>query len=88
LISRSGHTGLLGINGTAAALNNVILTYEVDASIWKWSPKKMFTVKSVYDHLSRDVVRPQFSKTLARSGGQDSLRRLRFLCDYLNKRPS
>jgi hypothetical protein len=43
-----------------AALNNVILTGEVDASIWKWSPKKKFTVKLVYDYLSRDVVRPQF----------------------------
>jgi hypothetical protein len=37
----------------AATLNNVRLNENRDVPFWKWSNKKVFTVKSVYDHLSR-----------------------------------
>jgi hypothetical protein len=46
----------------AVTLNNVNLNDESGVSFWKWSTKKVFNVKSIYDHLSRDVVRPQFSR--------------------------
>jgi hypothetical protein len=35
----------------AAVLNNVNMNNEKDVPYWKWSPKKVFTVKSAYDHL-------------------------------------
>jgi hypothetical protein len=46
----------------AATLNNVRLNEDRDAPFWKWSNKKVFTVKSVYDHLSRGVVTPMCSR--------------------------
>jgi hypothetical protein len=46
----------------AATLNNVSLNENCDVSFWKWSNKKVFTVKSIYDHLSRGDVGPQFSR--------------------------
>jgi hypothetical protein len=43
-------------------LNGVRLTNEQDVSFWEWPPKKVFTVKLVYDHLSRDKVGVSFSR--------------------------
>jgi hypothetical protein len=46
----------------AADLNNVILNNDQDVSFWKWSPNKTFTIKFVYEHLSREDVGPSFSR--------------------------
>jgi hypothetical protein len=35
-------------------LNNVTLAEENADIFWKWSPSKTFTVKYVYEHLTRD----------------------------------
>jgi hypothetical protein len=37
----------------AVALNNFTLNESRDESYWKWTTSKMFTVKSVYEHLTR-----------------------------------
>jgi hypothetical protein len=38
----------------AAKLNNVTLNETKDLPIWKWNANKQFSVKSVYEHLTRD----------------------------------
>jgi hypothetical protein len=38
----------------AGKLNRVQLNDEGDVISWKWIVNKTFTVKSVYEHLSRD----------------------------------
>jgi hypothetical protein len=38
----------------ASKLNNIKLNSENDLIFWKWSKNKSFTVKSVYEHLTRD----------------------------------
>jgi hypothetical protein len=46
----------------AARLNAVPMNEEANVVIWKWSANKHFSVKSVYDHLSKDVSRPPFKR--------------------------
>jgi hypothetical protein len=45
-------------------LNGVILNNEKDKIYWKWSPSKVFTVKSVYEHLTKDDDGPKFQRVL------------------------
>jgi hypothetical protein len=37
----------------AQKLNEVVLAESMDAVVWKWVVSKKFTVKSVYDHLTK-----------------------------------
>jgi hypothetical protein len=46
----------------ATKLNGVILNNEKDKIYWKWSPSKVFTVKSVYEHLTKDDDGPKFQR--------------------------
>jgi hypothetical protein len=46
----------------AYRLNNVNLNEENDSIFWRWSPSKTFTVKSVYDHLTKDDDGPKFQR--------------------------
>jgi hypothetical protein len=38
----------------ATKLNRVTLDEEVDVVHWKWNVNKIFSVKSVYEHLTKD----------------------------------
>lgn len=38
----------------AAKLNEVELSEDPDVVIWNWTKNKTFSVKSVYEHLTRD----------------------------------
>jgi hypothetical protein len=40
--------------GLAERLNNVILSKENNKVLWKWSPSKAFSVKSVYEHQTQN----------------------------------
>jgi hypothetical protein len=44
----------------ASRLNNVNLNDENASIFWRWSPSKTSTVKSVYDHLTKDDDGPKF----------------------------
>jgi hypothetical protein len=46
----------------AASLNMVNLNAEKDQPCWEWSPKKIFTVKSVYDHLTKGDSEPFYKR--------------------------
>jgi hypothetical protein len=43
----------------ATKLNNVCLN---DSVFWKWTPSKTFTVKSVYEHLTKDDCGPKYQR--------------------------
>jgi hypothetical protein len=43
----------------AMKLNNVNLNNERDEVYWKWTPSKKFTIKSMYEHLTRDDCGPK-----------------------------
>jgi hypothetical protein len=48
--------------GLASRLNKVNLNNESDKIYWKLSPSKMFTVKSVYDHLTKEEDGPKYQR--------------------------
>jgi hypothetical protein len=45
----------------ACRLNNVCLNNK-DYIYWKWTPRKTFIVKSVYDHLTKDDDGPKYQR--------------------------
>jgi hypothetical protein len=44
----------------AQKLNEVVMNESKDAVIWKWAASRKFTVKSVYDHLTKNDNGPAF----------------------------
>jgi hypothetical protein len=44
----------------ATKLNSVQLNEEKDEVYWKWTSSRKFTVKYVYDHLTKDDCGPKF----------------------------
>jgi hypothetical protein len=48
--------------GLASRLNKVNLNNESDKIYWKLSPSKMFTVISVYDHLTKEEDGPKYQR--------------------------
>jgi hypothetical protein len=46
----------------AERLNNVTLSDENNQVLWKWSPSKVFGVKSVYEHLTQNGNGPDFER--------------------------
>jgi hypothetical protein len=46
----------------AGKLNNVRISDDKDITLWKWTANKRFSVKSVYDHLSRDESDPNYKR--------------------------
>lgn len=43
------------------AVSNITLTCQDDMVIWKWGPKKKYSVKSAYKHLSCSAAGPDLS---------------------------
>jgi hypothetical protein len=43
-------------------LNRVQLTPEKDKVLWKWTTSKKFSIKSVYNFLTRDDSGPPFAR--------------------------
>jgi hypothetical protein len=46
----------------ALALNNFHLNENKDVPCWKWTTSKRFTVKSVYEHLTRHDIGPDYKR--------------------------
>jgi hypothetical protein len=46
----------------AVALNNFLLNESKDVSYWKWTTSKRFTVKYVYEHLTRHDNGPDYKR--------------------------
>jgi hypothetical protein len=44
----------------ATHLNNIHLNNERDRPIWKWTKSKKFSVKSVYEHLTKNENGPTY----------------------------
>jgi hypothetical protein len=44
----------------AQKLNEVVMNESMDAVVWKWAASKKITVKSVYDHLTKNDNGPAF----------------------------
>jgi hypothetical protein len=44
----------------AQKLNEVVMNESMDAAVWKWAASKKITVKSVYDHLTKNDNGPAF----------------------------
>jgi hypothetical protein len=62
----------------AIRLNNVVLNDTKDKVVWRWTPSRQFTVRSVYMHLTKMIM--IFHIRLSRR--QRSLLKLRYLCGW------
>jgi hypothetical protein len=67
----------------AGKINNVRLSVERDIAIWKWTTNKIFSVKSVYENLSRDECGPNNNRIWKAKIPE----KLKSLCGWLSSKP-
>jgi hypothetical protein len=66
----------------AVKLNSISLNNDKDLPVWKWTANKMFSVKSVYDHMTRNDSGVAYKRVWKVNIPE----KIKKLCGYLNKK--